>query len=125
MKKSVVHSDETQAYIYQQITELEDFLVEQSNVTVLQKNAKKMVKKLKRDGDVDDDFTAEYCYEFILEEGGNKIASYGLADHPFDAIKLAKEKMLKQLIMMQDEVITNAEHINTVNSIISGNNNLH
>jgi len=53
------------------------------------------------------------------------LTAYGFGDSPFEAIKIAKEKMEQQLVLIQDETITSTERNNQVNDIFSGKSTLH
>lgn len=116
---------EVQAYIHQQLEEIKDFLTEQSEVSVLEKDVVKMLKTLKESGDVDEDFKATHCYEIIFVENELKITAYGLANNAFDAIKFAKEKLEKQLELIVEEGQSSVERNNLVNSITSKADTLH
>lgn len=118
-------SKDIQSYIYQQLQELEPLLIEASVLKVYEKNAKKIIKKLKQNEEVNESFDAKYCYEFNLEENGSKINSYGLADSPYEAIKIASEKMLAQLIKIQDDTVTKSERLTQINKVLSKDNIKH
>jgi len=113
------------AFIYQQSNELKSYLSSDSVITILPKNAKKVIRKLKINKEIAEDFSAEFCYEFNLEAQGTKLKSYGLANSPIESIIIAKNKMLKQLILIQNEIISSPEHINKINKYINGGNIKH
>lgn len=124
--KSVLNEDsEIKAYIYQQLSELEDFLTKDSKIEVVSKNASKVIRKLVKNEEVSPDFKAEFCYEISVEEEGSKINSYGLSDDEYSAIKIAKDKMLGHLISIRNEVISTSDHLNEINQVLSGSNILH
>lgn len=123
--KTDLTESELKAFIYQQVNELENYLSSESTITVLSKNAKKVIKKLKKNEEIAEDFSAEFCYEFNLEDSGEKLNTYGLADSPIEAISIAKDKMLKQLILIQNEIISSSEHINEINQYLNGGNTKH
>lgn len=126
-ENKVVMNEESEikAYIYQQLSELEDFLTKDSKIEVVSKNASKVIKKLVRNEEVAPDFKAKFCYEISVEEEGNRINSYGLSNDKYSAIKIAKDKMLGHLISIQNEVISTSDHLNEINQVLSGSNILH
>lgn len=123
--KTDLTESELKAFIYQQVNELETYLSSESTITVLSKNAKKVIRKLKKNDEIAEDFSAEFCYEFNLEDSGEKLNTYGLANSPIEAISIAKDKMLKQLILIQNEIISSSEHINEINQYLNGGNIKH
>lgn len=116
---------EIKAYIYQQVSELEDFLTKDTKIEVIERNSSKVIKKLIKREELESGFKANFCYEISIEEEGSRLNSYGLADDEFEAIKIAKDKMLNHLIMIQNEAISTSDHLNEINDVISGNNILH
>lgn len=114
-----------QAFIYQQITDLEAFLSETSNLSVIEKNAKRTIKKLQKEEELPLDFQAEYCFLFKLQDQQEVLTAYGFSNDPFEAIIMAKTKMLNQLIVIQNQVVSNSDRINEINDVMNGNNIKH
>lgn len=136
-KDHLQNEQEIKAFIYQQVTDLEDLLInESSTITVLEKNAKKIIKRLKRNEEIDSDFKADYCYEFTLEinvgpevENGpdqtETLNTLGLSNDPYEAIKIAKNKMANQLLSINGELVSNEDRLNEINSYINKTSTKH
>ena len=110
------------AYILQQINQFEDMFPTDTEIVVEQKNVAKMIKKLVKEEAVDPDFKANYCYTITIRDDGSTITSYGLADDPYSCVRIAKEKMLAQLYQIQDENISNQDHLAEVDQYINPQN---
>jgi hypothetical protein len=60
----------------------------------------------------------------VLKEDDTKIQEEGLHENIFEAIKIAKAKLIKKLIAIQDQVISQQERIEQINQALS-NQNIH
>jgi len=137
-EKDLLQNDqEIKAFIYQQVTDLEHLLLhDDSTITVEEKNAKKTIRKMKKNEEIESDFNAVYCYQFSLEfnvgpatEDGpdqtERLNTFGLSDDPYEAIKIAKNKMMNQLQVINSQLVSNEDRLNEINSYINKTNTKH
>lgn len=120
-----INQEEIKAFIHQQINDLEEYLLESAELTVSEQNAQTIIKRLKKSEELDPSFEAKHCYSFHLEDSGETLDAIGLHNDPYEAIKIAKNKMLQQLIVLQNELISNSDRQNEINQVISGGNIKH
>ena len=116
---------ELKAYIWQVMNDLEAFLTSESRVEIVQVPSAKIINKMKKTNELPEDFKANFCFEIVLQEGDQRIRSYGLHDDEFLALGIAKDKMVKQLSHIHNEVVTTAERVNEINSYINGSMTKH
>lgn len=95
---------EVKAYIYQQIQEFEPFVTPETVVGVI-------AKKRKRKTD------PKYRIEIVLTENGAKIKAEAKSNSIYQAIQIAKAKLIEHLVLIQDELITPQERIAHINSM--------
>ena len=117
---------EIRSYIYQQIVDFENFVTPQTMVSVMAKDPLKLMAKLEADGKTvsKKKLSKMYRISIVLKEDDTKIQEEGLHEDIFEAIKLAKGKLIKKLIAIQDQVITHQERIEQINQALT-NPNIH
>jgi ribosomal subunit interface protein len=103
-------SPEVKSYIYQTIQEFEAYATPETMVAVVARESKK--KGLHR-------------IAITLMEGEGKVEQEGEHEDLYVAIKLAKENLLKVLNEIQDQVISNQDRTQQINSILGSNQTLH
>lgn len=119
--------EETREYVYQVLAELEPFAIEETTITVLTKDPKllsldetsehfgsseKVLSNLKRIG-------------IVMQTEGVEIEGEGLHTNWIDALRSAKENLLKKLFQMQDDMISKADRQAEINSFQRGSNLIH
>lgn len=110
---------EIKSYIYQVLMEFEPFTTPTTTVAVVAKDPLKLITRLEADG-VDYDRTElkkMYRISISLIEDGTKIEEEGLHEDIYEAIKIAKDKLVKVLIEIQDNVITAQDRTMQINSV--------
>ena len=99
-------SPELKSYIYQIIAEFEPFSTPETVITVI---AKEPLKKEKN----------KFRISISLVEDGTKLEDEGLDEDIYIAIKLAKDKLIKRLCEIQDQMISSQERKVQIDSAAS------
>lgn len=115
-------SPEVKSYIYQQITEFEPFITPETVIAVIARDPRKLALQLETDGKFIDPrkLSEMYRIAIILKEGDTQIQEEGLHEDIFQAIRIAKEKLIKRLVHIQDSVISNQDWQEQINHAIQG-----
>ena len=102
---------EVKSYIYQQLTEFEPYITPETVIEVVSKDPKKLALQFEAEGKEYDmkSLRSHYRMSITLSDGDAKVSAEGLDRDIFAAIRQAKEILLKQLIAIQDKVITQQE----------------
>lgn len=104
----IINSDpELRSYIYQQLAEFEPYLTPQTQVLVLSKESKN--KNLHR-------------ISIVLSEDSTKIEADATHKDIYQSVRLAKQKLLKHLEAIHDEIISNQDRMIQLEQ--AGNQNL-
>lgn len=117
---------EIRSFIYQQIVDFEHFVTPQTLVAVTAKDPLKLAGKLEADGQKINrrKLAKMYRISIVLKEDDTKIQEEALHEDLFEAIKLAKNKLIKRLIAIQDQIVSQQERIEQINLALS-NPNIH
>jgi ribosome-associated translation inhibitor RaiA len=117
---------EVKSYIYQQIAELEAFVTEDTIVSVIARDPRKLAIQLETDGKEIplDKLRKMHRVAIVLKEGDTQIQEEGLHENVFEAIRAAKNALLQRLAAIQDQVITNQDRMAQINDALQ-NNQLH
>jgi ribosome-associated translation inhibitor RaiA len=115
-------SPEVKSYIYQTIMEFEPFSTPQTVVAVIAKDPLKLHSKTNENGEIMDRSVLKDMHRIsiTLSEEGSKIEDEGLHEDIFTAIRIAKDKLVKKLIAIQDQVISNQDRKVQINNAIGG-----
>ncbi|KYG68589.1 hypothetical protein [Bdellovibrio bacteriovorus] len=113
----IEQNPEVKSFIYQQIVEFEPFVTPQTIVAVVARDPKKLAIQYETEGK---DFTPEglkklYRIAIVLREGDTSVEAEGVHEDIFQAIKLAKDSLLKELVAIQDSVISQQDRIVEIN----------
>jgi ribosome-associated translation inhibitor RaiA len=102
---------DVKSYVYQAISEFTPYLTPNTIVAVIAKDPVRLVKKLKEEGhDVDEEQLSKmFRISISLTEDGTKIEEEALHENIFEAIRQAKDKLMKNLAEIQNSVISNSE----------------
>lgn len=113
-------NSEVKSYIYQQIMEFEPFVTAETIVAVVAKDPRKLALQFEAEGKTDliEKLPDMYRIAIVLKEGDTKIQDEGLAEDIFEAIKLAKEKLLVRLQAIQDTVVSKSERLEQINNAL-------
>lgn len=117
---------EIRSFIYQQILEFEPYVTPQTMVAVMVKDPMKLHAKLEAEGESISKrkLAKMYRISIVLKEDGTKIQEEGLHKDLFEAIKMAKNKLIEKLAAIQDHVISQQDRIQQINQALS-NPNVH
>lgn len=113
----IVENPEVKSYIYQMINELEQFVTPQTIVSVTAKDPRKLALQYEAEGK---DFSPDelknlYRISITLQESDAKISAEGIHENLFEAIRMAKENLMKELVAIQDSVISHQDRIMQIN----------
>lgn len=117
---------EVKSYVYQQIMEFEPYVTPQTVVAVLARDPKKLAIQLETEGRSMPaaELKKMFRIAIVLKEGDSQLQEEALHADVFTAIRMAKEKLLEKLSAIQDQVISNQERTQQINSALS-NTQLH
>lgn len=118
---------EVKSYIYQTILEFEPYTTPETVVAVVAKDPLKLISQLEADGQDCDrtELKRMYRISISLMEDGAKIEEEGLAEDIYDAIKMAKEKLIAVLSEIQDNVVSSQDRTVQINSILQHSGTIH
>lgn len=111
---------EVKSYICQVLMELEPFTTPDTIITVTAKDPLKLISKFEADG-VDYERTElkkMHRISISMAEDGAKVEEEGLHEDIYAAIRLAKDKIAKTLIEIQDNVISNQDRHAQINTAL-------
>ncbi|MFS4458601.1 hypothetical protein [Bdellovibrio sp. HCB2-146] len=113
----IEQNPEVKSFIYQQIADFEPFVTPQTVVAVVARDPKKLALQYETEGR---EFSVAelkklYRIAIVLKEDDTSVSAEGVHEDIFQAIKLAKENLLKQLIEIQDSVISQQDRIIEIN----------
>jgi ribosome-associated translation inhibitor RaiA len=113
----IEQNPEVKSFIYQQIADFEHFVTPQTVVTVVARDPKKLALQYETDGrDFNPaDLKKLYRIAVVLKEDDASVEAEGVHEDIFQAIKLAKDNLLKKLIEIQDNVISQQDRISEIN----------
>lgn len=112
---------EIRSFIYQQIVDFEPFVTPQTMVAVMVKDPLKLQVQLETEGKhiSKKQLAKMYRIAIVLKEDETKITEEALHEDIFEAIKLAKAKLIKKLEMIQDHVISQQDRIEQINQALA------
>lgn len=122
----IEQNPEVKSFVYQMIAEFEPFVTPQTVITVVARDPKKLAIQYETDGK---DFTPEdlkklYRIAIVLNESGTKVEAEGVHEDIYQAIKMAKDQLLKELVAIQDSVVSQQDRIIEINHYLQ-HPNLH
>lgn len=113
---------EVKSYIYQILAEFEPFTTAQTTVAVIAKDPLRLITRLENEGIEFDRKKLRNMYRIsiTLMEDGSKLEEEGLHESIFEAIKMAKDKLLKQLTEIQDQIVSSQDRKIQIDSAVGG-----
>lgn len=114
-------NNEVKAYVYQQLAEFEPFVTPETIVAVVARDPRKLALQLETDGHDIDPLKLRDMYRIaiVLKEDDTKIQAEGLHEDIFEAIRIAKETLLKKLVEIQDTVVSQSDRQEQINFALS------
>lgn len=118
--KEMQKNPEVKAFIYQQINELEGFVTPNTVVTVMAKDPTKLASFYDESGISINKSALKKMYRIaiILTEAGATAEAEGIDGNLFEAIRKAKQNLLKQLVEIQDSVISQSDRNSEVHQYL-------
>lgn len=117
---------EVKSYIYQQLSEFEPYVSPETVVAVVSRDPRKLLLQFEADGrqTTKEELSKLFRIAIVLKEGDTQLQEEGLHENVFEAIRLAKQSLLKKLEMIQDSVISNQDRVAQINDALQ-NHQLH
>ena len=117
---------EIRSFGYHQILEFENYVTPETTVAVMVKDPLKLRAQLEAEGQEVDrkKLGRMYRIAIVLKEDDTKLQEEGLHEDIFEAIKMAKNKLVKKLEVIQDQVISQQDRIEQINQALT-NPNVH
>lgn len=122
--KTLSHIDEVdpevKSYICQVLMDLEPFTTPETLITVTAKDPLKLISQFEAEGIEYKKSSLKKMHRIsiCLEEDGAKIQDEALHEDIFSAIRLAKEKLVKTLEEIQDNMISNQDRHAQINTAL-------
>lgn len=118
--EELADNPEVKSYIYQQISEFEPYVTPETIAAVIAKDPRKLKMQLETEGkeDLIPLLPKMHRIVIILKEGDTKIQEEGLSSDIYEAIRLAKNKLLEKLQSIQDQVMTKSERLQQIESAL-------
>ncbi len=109
------------AYVNQQLAEFEPFITEQTVVSVVSRDPKKLALQLETDGIYLGSKKLKDLFRIAitLQEEDGKLEAEGLHEDIYEAIRLAKENLMKKLVEIHDSVVSQSDRIEQINLALS------
>lgn len=113
----IEQNPDVKSFIYQQIAELDGFVTPQTIVAVVARDPRKLALQYETDGREfsPQDLKKLYRIAITLTEADAKMEAEGVHEDIYEAIKMAKDHLLKKLIEIQDSVISQQDRIIEIN----------
>jgi ribosome-associated translation inhibitor RaiA len=113
-------SPEVRSYIYQTILEFEPFTTPNTTVAVVAKDPRKLAHQEAYENTDASALRRLWRIGITLSEEGTQIEEEGVHEDIYVAIRLAKEKLIKTLSDIQDNVLSNQDRIMQINNALAG-----
>ena len=113
----IEQNPEVKSFIYQQIVEFEPFVTPQTVVAVVARDPRKLALQYEAEGKEfsKSDLKKLFRIAIVLKEGETTIEAEGVHEDIFQAIKLAKDNLLKELVVIQDSVVSQQDRLIEIN----------
>ena len=118
---------EIRSFVYQQILEFEPYVTPQTIVAVIAKDPLKMSSQLIAQGQEisKQELSKMYRIAITLKEDGSQIREEALHADVFEAIKMAKQKLIQKLEAIQEHVLSQSDRIEQINQALGNNSQIH
>jgi ribosome-associated translation inhibitor RaiA len=118
---------EIRSFVYQQILEFEPYVTPQTIVAVIAKDPLKMRSQLIAEGQEisKQELSKMYRIAITLKEDGSQIHEEALHSDVFEAIKMAKQKLIQKLEAIQEHVLSQSDRIEQINQALGNNSQIH
>mgnify|MGYP001263539321 CR=1 FL=1 len=115
-------SPEISSYVFQSLQELEPYTTHNTQVAVIAKDPAKLASRYRAEGIEFDSNKLKKMHRIsiTLSEDGAKLEQEAVHENLIDAIRMAKEQMIKVLQGIQDQVITSQDRAMQINAALNG-----
>jgi ribosome-associated translation inhibitor RaiA len=115
--QDIEQNPEVKSFIYQMIAEFDPFVTPQTVVTVVARDPKKLAIQYETEGRefTPADLKKLYRIAISLNESGTKVEAEGVHEDIYQAIKMAKDNLLKELVAIQDSVVSQQDRLIEIN----------
>ncbi|QDK39192.1 hypothetical protein [Bdellovibrio sp. NC01] len=122
----IEQNPDVKSFIYQQIAEFDGFVTPETVVAVVARDPRKLALQYETEGrDFNKaDLKKLYRIAIVLTEADAKVEAEGVSEDIYDAIRMAKDNLLKKLVEIQDSVISQQDRIIEINHVMQ-NSTLH
>lgn len=122
----LIEDPDLKAFVYQQIADFEAFITPETTIYVVHRDPKKLAIQLETEGKSmsPNELQNMSRVAIVLKEGDTKIEAEGLHEDIYQAISIAKELLMNQLVAIQDSVISSQDRQEQINFALS-NTQLH
>lgn len=112
---------DVKAYVNQQLAEFEAYVTEETVVTVISRDPKKLALQLETDGkDLGSKKLRDmFRIAIILQEDDSKLEAEGFHEDIYEAIRMAKDNLMKKLAEIHDSVVSQSDRIEQINLALS------
>ena len=114
-------NNEIQSYIYQQIAEFQPFVTPETLVMVVARDPRRQNEEQPY---TTDDEKQIHRIAIVLKQDDTSIEAEASHDNIFQAIRFAKENLLKKLIQIKDEVDDSCDRLQAIQNA-SANEQIH
>lgn len=113
----IEQNPEVKSYIYQQIVDFEPFVTPQTVVAVVARDPNDLAVQYETEGKEfkPEELKSLHRIAIVLKEAETSVEAEGVHEDIYEAIKLAKENLLKELISIQDSVVSQQDRIIEIN----------
>lgn len=119
-EKLIQNDPDLKSFVYQQIAEFQPYVTPTTIAAVIAKDPQKLAVELELKGQVHSvsQLASLHRIAIRLKDGDSTIQQEAHHENVYEAIRLAKEKLLIRLDEIQDEVISKKDRIDEINQAL-------
>lgn len=116
------NNPEVKSYIYQQIVDFQPYVTPETVVAVMARDPRKLAIQLETEGRAiaSSKLKKMFRIAIVLTEGEAKIEAEALDSDVFEAIRKAKDNLVRKLAEIQDQVISSSDRMEQINQARAG-----
>lgn len=113
----IEQNPDVKSFIYQQLAEFDGFVTPQTEISVVARDPRKLALQYETEGKEfsRNDLKKLYRIAIVLSESDTKVEAEGVHEDIYQAIKLAKEHLIQQLVAIQDSVVSHQDRLIEIN----------
>ena len=119
--EAIEDDSDVKAYVNQQLAEFEPYVTETTVVSVVSRDPQKLALQLETDGkDLGSKKLSDmFRIAIILQEEDSKLEAEGFHEDIYEAIRMAKDNLMKKLAEIHDTVVSQSDRIEQINLALS------